>query len=109
MSEGRILIVGEEPEGLAGVLRGRGYDVVFLEELAETDDKSIDAELEAIRLGLSGAFGVSEEEGKKLVEMFERMQVQSAPLMVHEERERPHVVDGAKRGKKGKRLKDWQR
>lgn len=79
--------------------------VVFFDELSDVDVKAFDS----IDTRLHGAFVVTDEDQKKMVEMFDRL-TEYPPLPVAVEPNWDGVGSfGARRGKKGKFKKDWQR
>lgn len=79
--------------------------IAFFDELSDVDVKAFDS----IDTRLHGAFVVTDEDQKKMVEMFDRL-TEYPPLRVAVEPNWDGVGSfGVRRGKKGKFKKDWQR
>lgn len=80
-------------------------DVVFFDEFSDVDVKALDS----IDARVQARFIVTDEDQKKIVEMFDRL-TEYPPLPVAVEPNWGGVGSfGARRGKKGKFKKDWQR
>lgn len=80
-------------------------EVVFFDELSDVDVKAFDS----IDTQVQARFIVTDEDQKKMVEMFDRL-AEYAPLPAAVEPNWDGVGNfGARRGKKGKFKKDWQR
>lgn len=103
----RVVIVGATASQRA-TLNGLSPGMIFIDEFADIDVKCLDM----IDCQLSGSFIVSDEDQKKLVEMFDELKEGSkltACELITPWPVRGDHRDQPKRGKKGKFKKDWQR